>query len=399
MATTIESGGSAAIKWPSGETLAASMQAMASAAGAQLDPAEVMRLYSQAGAGQAGRGESATGARPGVPAIPTPSISIDDAAIMIGALQTKLMDLMSQQQIGEVKSNQIDMKQKNVEQMEKVQKWLSDLAEAANQKKSAGIWGWIKSIFSVVVSAVAAVLSVAASPFTGGASLVVAAIAIGGLIDSLASLTIQALEAAGVEVPDSVKNVLGSLFSIGGWISGIARLCGASDEVANWIKLGVDLAVGLVTGVAAWKAISRAGAKVAEAGHEIIEATTQAVKNTTKELGAKAAKLSDNTQRVIVGVDTTSNLASAGFGVAEGVATIKAANAQRSADNAMADKMEIMAQINRIRMMMEQNIDDLKKIADEMQSVFRIVNDLISGEAEMKSQINAQLGGGRGAVV
>ena len=59
----------------------------------------------------------------------------------------------------------------------------------------------------------------------------------------------------------------------------------------------------------------------------------------------------------------------------------------------MADKMQIMAQISKLQMLMEQNIDDLKKIVDEMQSVFKIIGDLVRGEAEMKSQVNALIGG------
>ena len=373
MSSSIDPNAGGAARIIAEQTLSASMQAMAKAAGASVGADEIMRLYAES-AGSAPSREAQGPARPGVPVISPPTFSADDAALMIGDLQSKMNDLLAQQQTGEIKSNQLEMKQKNLKQMEKIQKWLDDLADAAAKQKSAGIWGWIKSVVSVVASVVAAVLAVAASPFTGGASLLVAAIAIGAAIQSVSALVIKGLEAAGVEVPSLVKDLFNHLTSIGGIISGIARLAGASEDVAGWIQLGVDLLVGIVTGVAAWRAVSAAAAGVTEVGSRVI-------------------KLSFTAQRAAVGAEGTTGLISAGAGIGQGVLTIQAAKAQEEAANAMADKMQIMAQISKLQMLMEQNIDDLKKIVDEMQSVFKIIGDLVRGEAEMKSQVNALIGG------
>jgi hypothetical protein len=301
---------------------------------------------------------------------------MDDAALMIGELQSKLMDMLSQQQTGEIKSNQIDMKKKNAQQMEKVQKWLNDLQEAANKSKSAGIWGWVKNIFTAVASVVAAVLAVAASPFTGGASFIVAAIAIGAAIQSVGNLVIQGLEELGVEVPDWIKITINNAFSVGGWVAGIAKIFHASEELQGWLQMGVDLLVGIVTGVAAWRAVSAAASK----GVEMV------------------SRLSTGTQKMVVGFDATEKTVSFAAGATEAGLRMSAASSQRDADNALADKMAIMAQIQKLGMVMEQNIDDLKKIVDQMQSVFKIVADMVSGEADMKSQVNAAIGG-RGPAV
>lgn len=385
MATTIDQSVSASSRAQTSRAYAASMQAMVTAGGAQFDINEVMRLYAESGssAGASDPSRAAAGSRAGVPPITAPIMSMDDAVLMIGQLQSKLMDLMAQQQTGEIRSNQVDMKKRNAEQTEKVQKWLNDLAEAANKTKSAGIWGWIKSAFSAVASVVAAVLAVAASPFTGGASLVVAAIAIGAAIQAVGGLVVNILKEAGVEVPSWVTDTLNHAFSIGGWVSGIARLCGASEQTAGWIQMGVDLLVGIVTGVAAWRAISGAAAKIAEGAEALAE---------------MGSKLSMGAQKAAVAFDTGQNVISAGAGITEGALRISAAKSQKAADNALADRKEIMAQISKLQMLMEQNIDDLKKIADEIQSVFKVVGDIIRGEAEMKSQISAALGG-RGPAV
>lgn len=383
MATTIDQGASASTRAQTSRAYAASMQAMVSAGGAQFDLTEIMRLYSESGTTTGTPDGSKSAARAGVPPITAPIMSMDDAALMIGQLQSKLMDLMSQQQTGEIRSNQVDMKKRNAEQMEKVQKWLSDLADAANKTKSAGIWGWIKSAFSAIASVVAAVLAVAASPFTGGASLLVAAIAIGAAIQAVGNLVVNILKEAGVEVPAWVTDTLNHAFSIGGWVSGIARLCGASAETAGWIQMGVDLLVGLVTGVAAWRAVKATAAKIAEGAEELANMTS---------------KISMGAQKAAVAFDAGQNVISAGAGITEGALRISAAKSQKSADEALADKKEIMAQISKLQMLMEQNIDDLKKIADEIQSVFKVVGDLIRGEAEMKSQISAAIGG-RGPAV
>jgi hypothetical protein len=376
MATTIETGSGATPRMSSSENYASAMQAMVSAVGAKFDINEIVRLYTESNTASVGRDAGASAPRAGVPAIVEPSISMDDAALMIGELQSKLMDMLSQQQTGEIKSNQIDMKKKNAQQMEKVQKWLNDLQEAANKSKSAGIWGWVKSIFTAVASVVAAVVAVAASPFTGGASVLVAAIAIGAAIQSVGNLVMQGLEEAGVKIPEAVKAVFNGLTSLGGLIAAAAYVFGASEETRAWIQMGVDLVVGIATGVAAWRAVNAAASK----GVEMV------------------SKLSTSAQKMVVGADATEKTVSFAAGATEAGLRISAASSQRDADNALADKMAIMAQIQKLGMVMEQNIDDLKKIVDQMQSVFKIVADMVSGEADMKSQVNAAIGG-RGPAV
>jgi hypothetical protein len=110
------------------------------------------------------------------------------------------------------------------------------------------------------------------------------------------------------------------------------------------------------------------------------------------------SKLSTSAQKMVVGADATEKTVSFAAGATEAGLRISAASSQRDADNALADKMAIMAQIQKLGMVMEQNIDDLKKIVDQMQSVFKIVADMVSGEADMKSQVNAAIGG-RGPAV
>jgi hypothetical protein len=369
MSSAIDSTSGGASRIISGETLSASMQAMAKAAGANVGIDEIMQLYAESASSAAPR-DPAGATRPGVPAISPPSFSADDAALMIGELQSKMNDLMAQQQTGEIKSNQIEMKQKNLQQMEKIQKWLDDLSAAAAKRKSAGIWGWIKSALSAVASVVAAVLAVAASPFTGGASILVAVIAIGAAIQSVSSLVIQGLKEAGVKVPALVEDLFNHLTSIGGIISGICRLAGVDQDKAAWVQMGIDLVVGLATGVGAWRAASKAA-----------EAT------------GKLIKLSVGAQKAAAGFDATQNVASFALGVGQGVLTIQAGKAEQEAAYAMADRMEIMARISKLQAVMEQNVEDLKKIVDEMQSVFKIIGDLVRSEAEMKSQVNALIGG------
>ncbi len=391
MATTIEQGSGATPRMPSTENYASAMQAMVSAVGAKFDINEIVRLYTESSTSSDVRQAGSSAPRAGVPSIAAPAMSMDDAALMIGELQSKLMDLMSQQQTGEIKSNQIDMKKKNAQQMEKVQKWLDDLADAASKSKTAGIFGWIKSIFTAVASVVAAVFAVAASPFTGGASLIVAAIAIGAAIQSVGNLVIKGLEELGVKVPDWIKITINNVFSIGGWVAGIAKIFNASEELQGWLQMGVDLLVGIVTGVAAWRAISATATKLAGAAEEITEITVTAMKNAGQ-------KVSQGAQKLGAGVDATQNTVGFAAGATEGGLRIAAAKAEKDAGNALADKMAIMAQIQKLGMLMEQNIDDLKKIVDQMQSVFKIVSDMVRGEADMKSQVNAAIGG-RGPAV
>ena len=116
MTTPIDQGAGASARAQAGQAYVASMQAIVSAGGAQFDLVEIMRLYTVSGAAGGAPETGKTPPRVGVPQLTAPAMSMDDAALMIGQLQSKLMDLMTQQQTGEIKSGQIDMKQRNADQ-------------------------------------------------------------------------------------------------------------------------------------------------------------------------------------------------------------------------------------------------------------------------------------------
>ena len=99
-----------------------------------------------------------------------PFFSVDDMTVQLSYMQSLTDGLISQRQMSDIRGSQADMKQKNAQQLEKVKKWINDLDQEASARKTSGIWGWVKNVFSVVASGVAAFLAIAASPFTGGAS-------------------------------------------------------------------------------------------------------------------------------------------------------------------------------------------------------------------------------------
>lgn len=323
-------------------------------------------------------GAARAGSTPtGAPELPAGGMSMDDAAVVLGFLMNKVNELQTQSQMGEIKSNQAEMEKKNAEQMEKVKKWLNDLSEAANAQKASGIWGWIKQIAMTVVAVVAAVIAVAASPFTGGASLIVAGLAVMAAMDSVFQLGVRIAVASGADVPKWVQNLS---ISFGQLAAFIASKCGASEETQMWLKLGVDLTVALAT--------------IAVTGGKSLYDISRKGKDMLQQI--KALEMAPTTAKFV----KYGSYAQGGAGVVGAVGAVggtvsgvQAAQATERADLSLADKQEIAAHIMKLMATLEQNQDDLKKMAEAYQNVVTVISQLIRGEADMKSQISANLGG------
>jgi hypothetical protein len=297
-----------------------------------------------------------------------PFFSVDDMTVQLNYMQSLTDGLVSQRQMSDIRGSQADMKQKNAQQLEKVKKWLNDLDQEASARKTSGIWGWVKNVFSVVASGVAAFLAIAASPFTGGASLALTVIAVGAFLDSLQGMVFQALKEAGVEVPQKLQDIFGSIFTIGGIVAGVSRLAGAPESATAWVKMGIDLVVGIATGVAVWKS---AGA-----------------------VGNTVAKISNTAKMSSAGTQIGADVLSAGAGSTQAAVGLDAAGHALDAANAQADNAQIMAEIARIRTVMEGNVDELKKAADQAQSVMQMIMGMLRDSADMSTQISTNLGRG-----
>lgn len=349
--------------------------ALGAVAGVNLE--EVLRLYRD-GNGAAGSGVPQLAApkmtaaqaseRIRANTAAAPFFSVEDMTVQLSYMQSLTDGLISQRQMSDIRGSQADMKQKNAQQLEKVNKWINDLNQEASARKTSGIWGWIKSVVSVVASGVAAFLAVAATPFTGGASLALAVIAVGAFLDSVQGLVFQALKEAGVEVSQKLQEIFGSLFTVGGRIAGLLRLAGVPESATAWVKMGVDLVVGITTGVAALKS---AGA-----------------------IGDSIVKISSTAKMWTAGGQIGLDVVGAGAGATQAAVGLNAAGYALDASNAQADNAQIMAEIARIRTVMEGNVDELKKAADQAQSVMQMIMGMLRDSADMSTQISTNLGRG-----
>lgn len=297
-----------------------------------------------------------------------PFFSVDDMSVQLSYMQSLTDGLISQRQMSDIRGSQADMKQKNAQQLEKVKNWINDLSQEASARKTSGIWGWVKNVFSVVASGVAAFLAIAASPFTGGASIALAVIAVGAFLDSLQGVVVQALKEAGVEVSQKLQDIFGSVFTVGGIVAGLSRLAGAPESATAWVKMGIDLVVGIATGVAAWKS---AGA-----------------------VSDSVVKISSNAKMWTAGGQIGADVVTAGAGSTQAAVGLNAAGYALDASNAQADNAQVMAEIARIRTVMEGNVDELKKAADQAQSVMQMIMGMLRDSADMSTQISTNLGRG-----
>ena len=145
-------------------------------------------------------------------------------------------------------------------------------------------------------------------------------------------------------------------------------MAGAPESATAWVKMGIDLVVGIATGVAVWKS---AGA-----------------------VGDTVVKISSTAKMWTAGGQIGADVVTAGAGSTQAAVGLDAAGYALDASNAQADNAQIMAEIARIRTVMEGNVDELKKAADQAQSVMQMIMGMLRDSADMSTQISTNLGRG-----
>ena len=342
----------------------------------------------------------------GAPAIASPldNISSDDLIDLLQAMRSKSQD----QQLATAKTgldgSRLDAQRNNEAQQKKIQDWIKKCEKADKASLAQKIFGWIGKIFAVIAAAIAVVASVAASPFTGGASLALTALAVVGLVGATMSLADQiSKEAGGPEislsnmmtklvggllkacgVPEEKAEQIGKALAgvlavaapvallvepklLGTVASGIAALSGADPDLVSKIEMGVTIAASVTVGIG-----------MAVAGFQFSKLAGEAVNITAKLTTAIMGAVAQTTQGVTA-------IGQGAAGIAKGVLTA-------DGDKAMADKKALEALMLKINQQMDVQRDDLRKIIQQMEESMQIVSQIMQGTADSMKQITGNIG-------
>jgi hypothetical protein len=166
-----------------------------------------------------------------------PNVDMETIILAQMALNNKQLDTLNASKATEVQANQKLNEKIQAERIKEIQANKEKVEAAANKSWWSKLLDVVANVATFVASAAVLVGAILAAPATGGLSLAVGALALYQLISSGAELVNKGFEAITGERLFDFK------LTIGAGIAALAGVFGASDEVKQWIELGVDLVV------------------------------------------------------------------------------------------------------------------------------------------------------------
>ena len=166
-----------------------------------------------------------------------PNVDMETIILAQMALNNKQLDTLNASKATEVQANQKLNEKIQAERIKEIQASKEKVEAAANKGWWSKLLDVVANVATFIASAAVLIAAVVAAPATGGLSLAVGALALYQLVSSGAELINKAAEAITGERLFDFK------ISIGAGVAALAGLLGASDDVKQWIELGVDLVV------------------------------------------------------------------------------------------------------------------------------------------------------------
>jgi|HigsolmetaAR202D_1030399.scaffolds.fasta_scaffold09513_3 Uncharacterized conserved protein len=301
-------------------------------------------------------------APPGAPVLepPTVSFSAEDAALILGALQSKL----TESQLKTAKEGvQMDAQKKqelHQEAMKKLEEAAKKLAEASALKKANFILNIVAKIAAVVVSAIALVAAAALTVATAGAAAPLLAVAAIGFA--------MAVIDAGFTAADAISRSLGGPeLTINALLTKataeILKAFGVDEkkaqEIGGWVAMGIQLAVAVTMVVISIAATIATGG----IGAPMLLGSLSAITN------------------------IVSGIVQGGLAVAQGGLTIATAVAEKDAAHAQADKLDIEKLMQKLQQMMEQEGERIQELIEKLEEGMQRVMSIIAAGGETRMQI------------
>ena len=243
----------------------------------------------------------------------------------------------------------------NAKKLEEIQKRLEEM------RSQGFLQGLLKAfkIIGMILGAIAAVATIAIGALTGNPLLIAA-----GSI--FAAMTINSI----------LSEASGGKISIASGIAELAKACGASEEVAQWIGFGMEMAITIVGCVLSFGGgFAAAGAQAAGTAAKAGETTMQAAK-----IADTVGKIVDRTRLV---ASFASGVNSVGMGVTSGV---KAASDYRITKS-QAEQKELEAILERIQQAITNEQDFMEAIMKRSQELLGDVGEIVQNNSETQTKL------------
>ena len=335
---------------------------------------------------------------------PMAQLSADDLVALLQHMQSKSQDQQLQTAKGSLENSRISAQKNNEAQQKKIQEWIQKCEKESKAGLIGKIFGWIGKIAAVIAAAIAVVASVAASPFTGGASLALTALAVVGLVAATMSLADQISQAAGgpeISLSNMMTKMVGGLLEamgvpkekaeqvgramagalaimmpaallvepqlLGTMVKGIAELAGADPKTTMALTMAFSMAAALTVGIG-----------MAVAGFQVSKLVTDVTNTAIKT----ASTIANATGQIVSG---TTQIAQGGANIAKGVYA-------EQGEKALAAKKELEAFLAKINQGMEDQREELRKIMQQIEEGIQSVSQMMQSSADSMSQITSNLG-------
>lgn len=326
---------------------------------------------------------SVTGQRP---ALVAPD-DVDPEAMVYAMMALRTASEDQQLKVSENDINSVKQKQaeQHKERMEQIEESYAKMKEA----KKGGIFGKIFGWIATVALAVAAVAMIATGvgAVAGGLMLAAAGMMLanqisqetgGWLMEGLAeAIQFIANDVIGVDPPMTDEEAMMAAMitftvtvAVLGIAGGVAAAGGGAAAGAGAASTAASSGTGAAAGGAAAGSGAAAGGAAAGAG---------------ASAGASAASATSAISQIASKIMSASQIIGGLAAVGQGSSTIYTSVKTKEAQDAQAEAMEIMAFIQQMQGVMEEEMERIKEILERMQEGSQIVMDMMMGQNDSKS--------------
>jgi hypothetical protein len=198
-----------------------------------------------------------------------PDVDIETIILVQMALNNKQLDTLNASKAKDIDANRQASEKNQAERVKQIQASKEKVEAAANKGWWAKLLDVVGDAATFIGSAAVLVAAILAAPATGGLSIGVAVLAVYMMVGSATELANKAHELRTGERLFNFQITVGELAGL------VAGAFGASDEVKQWIKLGVDVVVGVAAMFIIPGAQLNAFGKILKAGAAIVGGIAQ----------------------------------------------------------------------------------------------------------------------------
>ena len=290
-----------------------------------------------------------------IPLLPAPKVGGLSLESLVQAVGMEERQTATKSGLESLKAKAQERDDANAKKLEEIQKRLEEM------RSQGFLQGLLKAfkIIGMILGAIAAVATIAIGALTGNPLLIAA-----GSI--FAAMTINSI----------LSEASGGKISIASGIAELAKACGASEEVAQWIGFGMEMAITIVGCVLSFGGgFAAAGAQAAGTAAKAGETTMQAAK-----IADTVGKIVDRTRLV---ASFASGVNSVGMGVTSGV---KAASDYRITKS-QAEQKELEAILERIQQAITNEQDFMEAIMKRSQELLGDVGEIVQNNSETQTKL------------